>query len=292
MNSTTGILIAVLIISGCSNKQESADAYGTFEATEVILASETNGKILRFDVNEGSKIKKGMEIALIDTTMFHLQKTEINAGKASVRSRIGTIDAQNEILNQQIANLQVDLARIEKLLQDDAATRKQYDDLTGQLAVLKKQIAANNIQKSSVAAELMVYDSKKAILDEQINRSIVKSPIDGTLISRYAEAGELASAGKSLAKIADLGIMKLKVYVSGAQLGSLKTGMDCTVRIDKGKKDYQLFTGTISYISDKAEFTPRIIQTKEERVTLVYAVTIDIQNDGTLKSGMPGEALF
>ncbi len=178
------------------------------------------------------------------------------------------------------------------MLKDDAATKKQYDDLTGQVAVLEKQIAANNTQKSSIAAELSVYESKKATLNEQVTRSGVKSPLKGTIIEKYSEAGELTAAGKPLVKIADLSLVKLKVYVSGAQLGSIKIGQDCTVRIDDGKKGYRSFTGTISYISGKAEFTPKIIQTKEERVTLVYAVNIDVRNDGNLKSGMPGEAIF
>lgn len=178
------------------------------------------------------------------------------------------------------------------MLKDDAATLKQMDDLTGQEAVLQKQIAANNIQKTSVAADLSVYDSKKATLNEQLKRSSVRSPLSGTLIEKYAEAGEITAAGKPLTKIADLSVIKLKVYVSGAQIGKIKIGQQCTVRIDDGNKGYRSFAGTISYISEKAEFTPKIIQTKEERVTLVYAVNIDVINDGSLKSGMPGEALF
>jgi HlyD family secretion protein len=178
------------------------------------------------------------------------------------------------------------------MLKDDAATKKQYDDLIGQVAVLEKQIAANNTQKSSIAAELAVYESKKATLNEQITRSSVKSPLSGTIIEKYAEAGETTAAGRPLVKIADLSTMKLKVYVSGAQMGDLKIGAECTVRIDNGKRGYKSFPGTISYISDKAEFTPKIIQTREERVTLVYAVTINVKNDGTMKSGMPGEAIF
>ena len=178
------------------------------------------------------------------------------------------------------------------MLKDDAATQKQLDDLTGQVAVLQKQITANNTQKISIAAELFVYESKKASLNEQIKRSSVKSPLNGTIIEKYSEAGEITAAGKPLVKIAALSVIKLKIYVSGAQLGSIKTGQQCTVRIDKGEKGFSSFTGTISYISEKAEFTPKIIQTKEERVMLVYAVNIDVVNDGTLKSGMPGEAIF
>jgi HlyD family secretion protein len=286
------ITLAVILLASCKNKTGEADAYGNFEATEVIISSETSGRILQFDKDEGAQIDKGEIIALVDTTLPHLQKAEIDAGMNSVRTRISSISSQNDILNQQIENINVNIARIEKMLKDDAATQKQYDDLTGQVAVLKKQISANNTQKISTASELAVYESKKATLNEQVVRSCVKSPLKGSIIEKYAEAGEVTAPGKPLAKIADLSVIKLKVYISGAVLGKIKTGQQCTVRIDDGVKGYRSFSGVISYVSDKAEFTPKIIQTKEERVTFVYAVNINVINDGTLKSGMPGEAIF
>lgn len=286
------IIGTLAFLTGCNDKTQQADAFGTFEASEVIVSSETSGRILVFDVTEGSDIAKGSSLALIDTTLFHLQKAEIDAGMRGIRTRIVTIDAQNDILRQQIENLKVNILRIENMLKDDAATLKQYDDLTGQKAVLEKQIAANNTQKASVAAELAVYESKKATLNEQVKRSDVKSPIGGTVTEKYAEAGEMMMAGKPLVKISDLSVVKLKVYVSGAQLPEIKTGQEVTVRTDKGKKEYSTYKGIISYISEKAEFTPKIIQTKEERVAFVYSVTIDVVNDGYLKSGMPGEAIF
>lgn len=286
------IIGTLAFLTGCNDKTQQADAFGTFEASEVIVSSETSGRILVFDVTEGSDIEKGSSVALIDTTLFHLQKAEIDAGMRGIRTRIVSIDAQNDILRQQIENLKVNILRIENMLKDDAATLKQYDDLTGQKAVLEKQIAANNTQKASVAAELAVYESKKATLNEQVKRSDVKSPIGGTVTEKYAEAGEMMMAGKPLVKISDLSVVKLKVYVSGAQLPEIKTGQEVTVRTDKGKKEYSTYKGIISYISEKAEFTPKIIQTKEERVAFVYSVTIDVVNDGYLKSGMPGEAIF
>jgi len=286
------IIGTLAFLTGCNGKTQQADAFGTFEASEVIVSSETSGRILVFDVTEGSDIEKGSSVALIDTTLFHLQKAEIDAGMRGIRTRIVSIDAQNEILGQQIENLKVNILRIENMLKDDAATLKQYDDLTGQKAVLEKQIAANNTQKASVAAELAVYESKKATLNEQVKRSDVKSPIGGTVTEKYAEAGEMMMAGKPLVKISDLSVVKLKVYISGAQLPEIKTGQEVTVRTDKGKKEYSTYKGVISYISEKAEFTPKIIQTKEERVAFVYSVTIDVVNDGYLKSGMPGEAIF
>ena len=286
------ILLTAIVLGGCRNKTPQADAYGNFEATEVIISAETGGRIMQFDKAEGNKIDRGEMVALIDTTLLHLQKAEIDAGMNSVRSRISSVNAQNEILNQQIANQNINIARIEKMIKDEAATRKQLDDLTGQVAVFQKQILANNTQKISIASELSVYESKKATLNEQVIKSSVKSPIRGSIIEKYSEAGETTAPGKPLVKIADLTVMKLKVYVSGAQLGEIKNGSQCTVRTDNGVNGFSTISGTISYISEKAEFTPKIIQTKEERVALVYAVTIEVRNNGTLKSGMPGEAIF
>ena len=292
MRTRSLIIITAILMTGCRNKAEEADAFGNFEATEVMISAETSGRIINFDPGEGTEVTMGEEISLIDTTMFHLQKAEIDAGMKSILTRLNSVNAQNDILNQQIANIQVNITRIDNMLKNDAATKKQYDDLAGQVAVLQKQITANNTQKTSIAAEMSVLETKKAALNEQINRSRVKSPQNGTIIEKYSEAGEITAAGRPLAKIADLSVMKLKVYVSGARLGSIKTGQQCTVRTDAGEKGYVSFPGTITHISGKAEFTPKIIQTREERVTLVYAVTINVENDGTLKSGMPGEAIF
>jgi len=286
------ITAAVILMAGCKNTRNTADAYGNFEATEVTVSAETGGRILSIPVSEGMKIRRGEIIAVVDTTLLNLQKGEIDAGIAGTLTRISSINAQNEILIQQIENLMVNIRRIENMLKDDAATQKQYDDLTGQVEVLRKQIAANNTQKTSIQAEVAVLNARKATLLEQIIRCTVKSPINGTITGKFAEEGELVTAGRPLVKIADMSAIKLKVYVSGAQLGKIKTGQECTVRIDDGKKGYATLKGTITNIAEKAEFTPKIIQTKEERVTLVYAVTIDVPNDGSIKAGMPGEAIF
>jgi HlyD family secretion protein len=286
------IFLAALAATACQDRSGKADAFGNFEATEVIVSPETSGRILKFQAAEGTVIGKGDVVAVIDSTLLILQRAEMDAAIRSIRTKLSTTEAQNDVLNQQISNLDVNIGRIEKMLKDDAATKKQYDDLTGQAEVLRKQIAANNTQKNSIVSEISVYESRKATLQEQIRRCTVKSPISGTILEKYSEEGELTAAGKPLAKIADLTIIRLKVYVSGGQLGSVKLGQNCTVRIDEGNKKYRQFEGTVTKISDKAEFTPKIIQTKEERVTLVYAVTIDVRNDGSIKSGMPGESIF
>jgi len=292
MKTTALLVISILLLAGCKSKKQEADAFGNFEATEVIVSAETSGRVLKMNIDEGSTIEKGSVIAIIDTVILTLQKAEIDAAIKSIRTKLALTSAQNDILQQQIANLNTDLRRVENMLKDDAATKKQFDDLSGQIEVLKRQVAANNTQKASIMAEITVYESKKATLSEQISRSIVKSPLKGNVTEKYLEEGELTAAGKPLVKIADLSEIKLKVYVSGGQLGKVKIGDECTVRIDDGKKGYASFRGKISKVSDKAEFTPKIIQTKEERVILVYEVTILVPNDGTLKAGMPGEAIF
>lgn len=281
-----------IILSSCSGNNQETDAWGNFEATEILVSSQSGGPIVSFPVNEGANVLENDLIAVIDTTITKLKIAEIDASSASVKTRISTINSQNAILKQQISNLNKDLDRVREMLKDEAATEKQNDDIEGRIAVFEKQIAANNTQKQSVARELDVLQTKKEQLIEQLKRCSIHSPAKGTIINKYAEKGEITAAGKPLVKIAFLDIMKLKVYVSGSQLAEIKTGNSCKVMIDKGETDYYSYPGTITVISDKAEFTPKIIQTREERVSMVYAVTIEVANDGRIKSGMPGEVIF
>jgi HlyD family secretion protein len=285
-------VILVLLAAGCHRGESDADAWGTFEADEVIIASETSGRIVQMNVTEGSVVAGGAVIAVTDTTMLVLQRAELAAVTAQAQARLAGIAAQDAVIGQQIDNLTVNIDRVRRMLADGAATQKQLDDLTGQMEVLRKQSDANNTQRSAVAAELLGVKAKQALLDEQIARSTICAPFDATVIEKYASAFEVTAAGKPLVKLADMKTMKLNVWVSGAQLAEVIPGKTCTVRIDDGEKGYSEFTGTITHVSDKAEFTPKIIQTKEERVTLVYAVTIMVENDGSIKSGMPGEAIF
>ncbi len=285
-------VVFLLLASSCGRGESDADAWGTFEADEVIISSETSGRIVLMNVSEGVEVKGGAVIAVTDTTMLVLQRAELDAVTASAQSRLAGIAAQDAVIHQQMDNLDINIGRTRRMLADGAATQKQLDDLTGQMDVLRKQSDANNTQRRTVAAELQGVEAKRALLNEQIARSTVRAPYDATVIEKYASAYEVTAAGKPLAKLADMKIMKLKVWVSGAQLAEVKIGATCTARIDEGEKGFKNYTGAITHISEKAEFTPKIIQTKEERVTLVYAVTIDVPNDGSLKSGMPGEALF
>ena len=285
-------IVLLLAAAGCHRGESDADAWGTFMADEVIISAETSGRIISMDVTEGMLVAGGAVIAVTDTTMAVLQRGELDAVTAQAQARLAGIAAQDAVIRQQMDNLSVNIERTRRMLADGAATRKQLDDLTGQMEVLRLQAEANATQRRSVAAEQQGITAKRAVLDEQIARSTVCAPCEATDIEKYASAHEMTAAGKPLVKLANMNIMKLKVWVSGAQLAEVKTGTTCTVRIDQGKKEFKNYTGTITHISEKAEFTPKIIQTKEERVTLVYAVTIEVQNDGSIKSGMPGEAIF
>jgi len=285
-------IVLLLAAAGCNRGESDADAWGTFEADEVIISAETPGRIIRMDVTEGMLVAGGAVIAVTDTTMPVLQRGELDAVTAQAQARLAGIAAQDAVIRQQMDNLAVNIERTRRMLADGAATQKQLDDLTGQMEVLRRQGEANGTQRRSVAAEQQGIAAKRAVLDEQIARSTVRAPYEATVIEKYASAHELTSAGKPLVKLADMKTMKLKVWVSGAQLAEVKTGTTCTVRIDQGKKEFKNYTGTVTHIAEKAEFTPKIIQTKEERVTLVYAVTIEVPNDGSIKSGMPGEAIF
>jgi HlyD family secretion protein len=285
-------VVFMLLACSCGRGESDADAWGNFEAEEVIISSETSGRIVVVNVTEGSELAGGAVIAVTDTTMLVLQRAELEAVTAQAQARLAGIAAQDAVISQQIDNLSINIERTRRMLADGAATQKQLDDLTGQAEVLRKQADANNTQRRAVTAELLSVDAKRAILNEQIARSTVRAPYDATVIDKYASAFEIIAAGKPLVKLADMKIMKLKVWVSGAQLAAVKLGASCTARIDDGAKGFKSYTGTITHVSEKAEFTPKIIQTKEERVTLVYAVTIEVPNDGTMKSGMPGEAVF
>jgi len=289
---TVSIFVSLLAITACNNNGQRTDAWGNFETTEITLSAESGGRILFIDAPEGKIIPQNAVVAVIDTMMLHLQKKEAAAAKGSVKSKAAAIESQNAILRQQIDNLNINIARTENMIAGPAATEKQLDDLTGQRAVLEKQIGASKTQAAAIASELVVLEAKTALLNEQISRCTVKAPSEGTVLARYFEAGEITSPGRPLIKIADMKVMKLKVYVSGSMLGNVVIGESCKVMVDEGEKGYRNYTGTITTVSDNAEFTPKIIQTKDERVNLVYAVTIEVANDGFLKSGMPGEAIF
>jgi HlyD family secretion protein len=281
-------ILAVAFL-GCTSNNNQSDAFGNFEAETVIVSSESSGKILQMNVEKGQKTEAGSVAAIIDTMQLHLKLEQIEVQKEAVAARRQSIRSQIAVFEEQKKNLQINEKRISKMLSDDAATQKQLDDITGQISVINRQIENTQTQFTSINKEMEVLESQKEITRDMKIRCIVKSPSGGTILETYAEEGELATPGKPLFKMAGLDELTLKVYVSGAQLPNIKIGQTAEVLVDKNETENQSFTGQITWISSEAEFTPKIIQTKEERVKLVYAVKIAVKNDGTLKIGMPGE---
>jgi len=293
VNSQLSILHLLLLFSSCGAKNDHFDASGIFEATEVVVSAQATGALMRFDVEEGSKVEANTPVGYIDTMQLYLKKKQLQANIKSVESRQNNVSKQIAALQQQITTQKAEQKRFENLLQADAATQKQLDDITAQISVLEKQLAAQTdmLENSnrSIAGETSGLAAQIAQIDDQIAKSIVCSPIDGIVLSKYAEQGEFAMPGRSLFKVADIEKMKLRVYMVADQLTALKIGQPVTVYADRGKADRKACPGTVVWISDRAEFTPKTIQTRDERANLVYAVKIAVQNDGYIKKGMYGE---
>jgi HlyD family secretion protein len=281
-----------LFLASCSGNGELSDAYGNFEADEVVVSAETSGKVLQVLVKEGQEISVNELLAIVDTTDLILKMDQLTAQRSAIKAQLGSLDAQAAVFKQQKHNLEKDLVRVKAMREDGAATQKQLDDVQGGIALAEKQVASVVAQRAGVIGQLDGFDAQMDQIREMLSRSEVRSPIKGTVLNAFIEAGELAATGKALFKLAKLQRMKLRVFVSGDQLAGLKLGQEVEVLVDKDKKENRKLLGSLSWISQEAEFTPKIIQTKEERVNMVYAIEIIVINDGTLKIGMPGEVNF
>jgi HlyD family secretion protein len=286
------IVVLLALLFSCSRNNDKSDAYGNFEATEIIVSAESNGRILQFDVLEGQELQSGQQIGQIDTTDLYLKIEQLKAQKKAISTKSPGVTAQIEVQLQQKANLEIEKKRVDKLFNDKAATQKQVDDIKGALDLIDRQIASIKTQQSGVVEEMEVIQKQIEVTQEAINKCRIINPSNGTVLVKYAETGELALPGKSLYKLANLSQMALRVYISGGQLPGIKIGQKVQVLLDKDRKTNQTLEGTVSWISQKAEFTPKIIQTKEERVNLVYAIKILVPNDGRIKISMPGEVNF
>ncbi len=284
-----GFLIGSALLSSCSNNKDKPDAYGSFEATEVTISSLANGKIMLFDVEEGQLLDSNQQVGFIDTTDLHLKKLQIMDSKNATGSRREDLAAQIAVQEQSRENILIEKNRVIRLLKDGAATQKQLDDINSSLNMIDKQIASIKSQFRGIEDQIGSTEQQIAQVRESIKNARIVNPIKGTVLTKFAENNEVTSFGKPLYKIADLREMQLRVYVSGAQLPHIKIGDKVEVRIDKDDKTNTTMEGLISWISQTAEFTPKTIQTKEERVNLVYAVKVRVLNNGSLKIGMPGE---
>ena len=283
--------IPILILGSCRQQENQADAHGNFEAIEVMVSAEVSGQITAFQAEEGDLLRQDQVSVRIDTTQLYLQKQGLESGFSSLSSRIHTLDAQLHASQVQLDNLIREQMRVEKLAEGGAATSKQLDDINGQVSLLEAQMAATASQKEAVYAERKTLEVHIRQVEDKLEKCAVKNPIEGTLLTKYREKGEMAAPGQPLFKVARMDELILRAYLSGKQLSAVKLGDRVKVRYDAADGLGEL-SGVVRWISSSAEFTPKIIQTREERVNLVYAVKVAVPNDGSLKIGMPGELYF
>lgn len=286
------IILASLVLAISCGREDKSDAYGNFENKEIIVSSEVNGRVILKKCEEGQLIDVNEPVYLIDETMASLERDKLRQNTVSVAANKNSILSEVDVLQEQRANLVLNKTRIVKMYKDGAATKQQMDDIDNQIKVVDKRVASINMKASQIDQELGVLNASIKIIDENIKKCMIYSPIKGTILETYVEQGELAVQGKPLFKISDISTLDLRAYVSGAQLSEVKVSQKVKVLIDNGVKTKKELEGIVTYISDKAEFTPKIIQTKEERVKLVYAIKVKVKNDGSIKVGMPGEVRF
>ena len=296
--------------TGCNFNKSVSDASGTFEVDEVIVSSEVPGKIISLNIQEGSILSKDSVVGMIDSVPLQLQKAQVEATIGALHQKTFDVKPQVKLLKDQIvvqkaqlSNAIYEKARTERLIKADAATTKQLDDLNNQIDVLQKQIAVNEqqisvqesstgTQNSTVLSEFKPLRKSVAYIEDQLKRTNIVNPVNGTVLTKYAFTGEVTTAGKALYKIGDLSVITLRAYITGTQLAQVKLNQPVTVLVDSNDNKYKEYKGVITWISDKAEFTPKTIQTKDERANLVYALKIHVVNDGLLKIGMYGEVKF
>jgi len=285
------VIVILFTLNSCKKTNDKADAYGNFEATEITVSAEANGKIQTFNLQEGQKLEKGILIAEIDSTSLILKRNNLMAAKKVIFSKSKGVLSQINVIKAQKETAQLNKKRIQDLLADKLASQKQLDDVNGQISAFDKQMQSIQTQNSGVLEETQTLDAQIAELNHQIALCKIYNPSAGTVLVKYTEPGEMTAMGKPLYKIANLSVMQFKGYISEKQLSSIKIGQKVQVGIDtqNGLKYYE---GNISWIASEAEFTPKIIQTKEERVNLVYAIKVDVKNDGSIKIGMPAEMLI
>lgn len=291
------LFIITLLFFSCEEKVELSDAYGNFEATISTVSSEANGRLISFNIEEGQQLKKGKLIGLVDTTQLHLQRQQIRASINTLPKKLRNTLADIEVLQNQKSNMIRERDRVNRLLEKKAATPKQLDDINGELEVMDKRMEAirsqTKIANRSILAEKEPLIAQIAILNNQIKKSYIYNHVNGTVLTKLTEPNEIVGMGSPLYRIGELDTMTLRFYASSKQLQQVKLGEKIEVLIDNGAENYSTLDGTISWISEQSEFTPKTIQTKEDRVNLVYAVKANVANpDGFLKIGMPAEVNF
>jgi HlyD family secretion protein len=282
------VFLVLMNVVTCTKSNDKADGYGNFEATEVTISAEANGKIEFLNLEEGATLTPNTLIGLIDTTQLYLSKQQLIASKSTIASKSQNVLSQTAVLKEQLKTTLIDQKRIQNMFTENAATKRQVDEINGKVNVLNEQIKSVKTQDAPINNEVKSIDVQIEKINDQIKKCNIINPFQGTVLAKYTEANEVTSFGKPLYKIADITEMTLRVYISEKQLNQIKVGLKVTVKID-AQEDMKSYPGTISWIASSAEFTPKIIQTKEERANLVYAVKVKVKNDGSLKIGMPAE---
>ena len=282
------LLVLAMFIISCNKNNEKADAYGNFETTEITVSSESNGKIEFLNLEEGDVVEKGKTVGLIDTLQLYYTKMQLIASQKTVSSKSGNVLSQKQVLQEQLKTAKIEQNRITAMFTENAATKRQVDEINGKVKVIEEQIKGVGTQNAPIKNEANSFSVQIEKINDQIKKCNLVNPINGTVLTKYAEPNEVTTFGKPLYKIANLEEMNLRVYISETQLSSIKIGQQVKVKIDDFEQTKE-YTGNIIWISSQAEFTPKIIQTKEERANLVYAVKIRVKNDGSLKIGMPAE---
>jgi HlyD family secretion protein len=282
----TFLLLTSLI--SCNKSNEKAGGYGNFEATETIISAEANGKIEYLNLEEGDMLKPDIQVGLVDTTQLYFSKQQLLASKMTIFSKSRNVVSQRSVLQEQLKTTLIEKKRIENMFAENAATKRQLDEVVGKVNILNEQIKSVETQNAPIVSDVKSIDIQIEKINNQIEKSKIINPINGTVLVKYSEPNEVTSFGKPLYKIADISELTLRVYISETQLPNIKIGQSITVKYDSGN-EMKSNQGTISWISSSAEFTPKVIQTKEERVNLVYAVKVKVKNDGSLKIGMPAE---
>lgn len=281
-------LLLLTSLASCNKNNDKADGYGNFEATEVTISAEANGKINYLNLEEGDVLEPNTIVGLVDTTQLYFNKQQLIASKVSINSKSKNVLSQINVLKEQLKTTLIEQKRIQNMFAENAATKRQVDEIIGKVNVLNEQIKSVKTQDAPILNDIKSIDVQIEKINDQIIKSKIENPIKGTVLAKYTETNEVTSFGKPLYKIADISEMNLRVYISETQLAQIKVGQNVTVKIDS-KDEMKSYPGTISWIASSAEFTPKIIQTKEERANLVYAVKIKVKNDSSLKIGMPAE---
>lgn len=292
MKYLISIFSLLIFITSCNNGDQISDAYGNFEATEIIVSAQANGELINVNLEEGDVLKGRQIVGLIDSTDLYLRKKLLAQQIQTIKSQLVSINSEIDVQKQQLENNMISQKRIESLYSQGAATKKQLDDINGLVDVNRKMIISIKSKKQSILDQIEGVRIQIEQIEESISKCVITNPVSGTVLVKYAEKGELAAMGKPLYKVADVENIKLKVYVSGSQLPKIKLGDEVEVLYDKNKNANNKTKGKVIWISNTAEFTPKTIQTKEERVNLVYAVKVLVKNDGSIKIGMPGEMNF